>query len=208
MTPAGGRGFSALAALAAVAAVTACPAPARVPLVQNRFAEDATAGRPTAYRNGPITSESVAAFLSWRFAHQLADGTFVAEYNDTEADVLDELRTMGIDDLHELAAIVPPDFDQLGAGEFIIEDAANIPGLVRDFLMIQDPRRYFQKAWKQRWQSILPANVSALRAYVRDFGPFYDAQVLTPQEVTEAPRPVAPTPIGPRPVPVAAPRRP
>ena len=162
----------------AAVALAACrpPAKPRAP-IENRAVETAD----------PLTSESLARFLSERFAPQLREGTFVAEYNDTEVELLEELSTMGIRSVDQLATIVPSDFEVRGAGEFIAEDPANIPGLVRDFMMIHDADRYFAHAWQNRWQSILPANVSALRAYVTDFTPFYQAGVLTTEEVADAP---------------------
>lgn len=165
-------------ALAIAALLAACQSPAkpRAP-IENRTVET----------SDPLTSETLARFLSERFAPQLRDGTFVAEYNDTEVELLEELNTMGIRSVEQLARIVPHDFEVRGAGEFIIEDPANIPGLVRDFMMIHDADRYFEHAWQNRWQSILPANVSALRAYVTDFTPFYQAGVLTTEEVADAP---------------------
>lgn len=163
-----------LAVVAIAAALAACRPPAATrPTIENR----------TTSTVDPLTRESLAEFLRDRFARQLRDGTFVAEYNETEDELLEELDTMGIRTVDDLARIVPRDFELRGAGEFIIEDPANIPGLVRDFLMIHDADRYFEHAWQNRWQSILPANVSALRAYVTDFQPFYDAGVLTTQEV-------------------------
>lgn len=187
MTPRAG-----VAALVAVALAACGPAPApRGPaVIENRFVgEPGSAPTIPAYAVGPITEASLQAFMARRFAPQLADGTFVADYSGTTEDLLDELHTMGVHDLAELAALIPDDFERRGAGEFVTEDPANIPGLVRDFLMIHDAHRYFGQAWKNRWQSILPANVSALKAYVRDFQPFYDAQVLTPDEVRDAPAP-------------------
>lgn len=182
--------------LAAVIVIAACHSPAPTPpTIENRDAAamvgDAPLPEKLPYNRGPITEERLAAYLSERFAEQLANGTFVADYSGTTDDVLDELKTMGIHDLGDLEAIIPPDFEIGGAGEFIIEDPANIPGLVRDFLMIHDADRYFTHAWKQRWQSILPANVSALKSYVTDFRPFYAASVLTPEEVRDAPSPNA-----------------
>jgi hypothetical protein len=176
------------AAVAIVVLVAACHPPAQHRIaVENRWIDDEV--NP----NEPITEESLAQFLSWRFKARLDEGTFAAEYNETQDDVIDELHTMGIRTIHDFAAIIPDDFDERGAGEFIIEDPANIPGLVRDFMMINDADRYFQHAWKNKWQSILPANVSALKGYVRDFEPFYDAGVLTPQEVQQAAAPSADT---------------
>ena len=180
---------SATIAMLALVVLAACNQPYDAyPTIENRTVDGPrTSGATIEYPDGPITEQSLAAFLSWRFARQLDDQTFQAGYNDTQDDVIDELDTMGIHTIHDLATIIPPDFEALGAGEFITEDPANIPGLVRDFMMIHDADRYFDHAWKSRWQSILPANVSALRAYVDDFSPFYDAGVLTPQEVEDAP---------------------
>lgn len=172
-----------------VTLAVACRTPqAAVPVIDNRDAvELGDEARLVAVARGPITEASLAAFLSHRFAPQLEDGTFVADYSGTTEDLLDELRLMGFRDLSELAAVIPADFEYAGAGEFVEEDPANIPGLVRDFMMIYDAERYFTRAWQNRWQSILPANVSALRAYVHDFSPFYAANVLTPDEVRDAP---------------------
>jgi hypothetical protein len=184
------------------AALAACqPPPKTRPTIENRSVDGPRGKSVVDYPNAPITEDSLAAFLSWRFARQLDEGTFEAGYNDTQADVIDELNTMGIRTIHDLATIIPGDFEVRGAGEFILEDPANIPGLVRDFMMIHDADRYFAHAWKNRWQSILPANVSALRAYVNDFTPFYDAGVLTAQEVADAPD-VAPGRRSHRPPPV------
>lgn len=170
-----------------VLALAACrPAPKTRPTIENRTVDGSRTVARIDYPDGPITEHSLSAFLSWRFARQLDERTFEASYNDTQEDVIDELDTMGIRTIHDLAAIIPDDFETRGSGEFIEEDPANIPGLVRDFMMIHDADRYFDNAWKNRWQSILPANVSALRAYVNDFTPFYDAGVLTPQEVEDA----------------------
>jgi hypothetical protein len=177
-------------AIAAALVLAACqpPPPKARPTIENRTVEDlGSRGRGhVEYPDGPITEESLAQFLSWRFERQLSDQTFEASYNETQEDVIDELDTMGIRTIHELAAIIPDDFEERGAGEFVTHDPANIPGLVRDFMMIHDPDRYFDRAWKNRWQSILPENVSALSSYVNDFRPFYDAGVLTPQEVEDA----------------------
>jgi hypothetical protein len=176
--------------VAASVAVAACARPpATRPTIENRGVDASRASATLEYPDGPITEDSLAQFLSWRFKRQLQEGTFEAGYNDTQDDVIDELHTMGIRSIHELAAVIPEDFEVRGAGEFITEDPANIPGLVRDFMMIHDADRYFEHAWKNRWQSILPANVSALRGYVTDFTPFYDAGVLTQEEVDEAPAP-------------------
>jgi hypothetical protein len=192
-------------AVAAAIALAACrsPAPREPPRIENHDAGGThTPVSIPEYAKGLITEQSLAAFLSRRFSRQLADGTFVADYSGTTEDLLDELRTMGIRDLADLAAMIPPDFEIGGAGEFILEDPANIPGLVRDFMMIHDARRYFGLAWKNRWHSILPANVSALKNYVSDFRPFYDAKVLTPEEVRDAPP--TPRPTYGRPAPGAA----
>jgi hypothetical protein len=184
------------AALAIAVMVAACHPPAKQRVaIENHSIDDVGNRSPQIdYPDGPITEESLAQFLSWRFTSELGDGTFEATYNDTQDDVIDELHAMGIRTIHDLAEIIPADFETLGAGEFIVDDPANIPGLVRDFMMISDADYYFQHAWKSRWQSILPANVSALKAYIGDFTPFYDAGVLTADEVKDAPPPPPPVP--------------
>ncbi|MBK9032690.1 MAG: hypothetical protein IPL61_15695 [Myxococcales bacterium] len=158
--------------LAAIAACrAAAPAP---PRIENRPVEGVDAARV----RGPITRASVEQLLATRFARQLAAGTYVTEWSGTADDVLAELAAMGWVDLGELAAAIPRDFDVRAAHQFTADDPANIPGTLRDVMILHDARRYFERAWDHHWASLAPGDLEVYRAYSLDLGPLRAAGVM------------------------------
>lgn len=159
-----------------VVAIAACrPPPPAAPTIANR--PDARAPATTTAR-GAITKANVEALLARRFAVQLAAGTYVAEWNGTEDDVLGELAAMGWDDMAELAAAIPIDYERRAAHQFTSANPANIPGTVRDFMILTDARRYFADAWQNHWATLAPGDIEVYRAYHIDLSPLRAASVI------------------------------
>jgi len=155
-----------------------CAAPPQRTLIANRISPDEDAA-DQAFA-GPITEASLVAMMRTRFAAQLASGSFVAELNGTTADLLSELDAMGIDDLRELARLIPRDYDERAAGDFTVDDPANIPGTLRDLFIIHDARRYFRDAWQNHWASLSGGNLPLYREY------HVDLQILVQYGVMSA----------------------
>ncbi len=165
----------AAAALVVVALAACRPSPPAPPTIANR--PDAHAPAPTAAR-GAITKAGVEALMARRFADELAAGTYVAEWNGTEDDVLAELAAMGWRDLGDLAAAIPVDYERRAAHQFKPDNPANIPGTVRDFMILADARRYFADAWQNHWATLAPGDLEVYRAYHIDLSPLRAASVI------------------------------
>lgn len=157
-------------------AIAACqPPPATPPTIANR---PAPSGAPVTRARGAITKAGVEALLARRFADQLAAGTFAGEWNGTEDDVLAELAAMGWDDLGDLAAAIPVDYERRATHQFAADNPANIPGTVRDFMILADARRYFADAWQSHWATLAPGDIEVYRSYHIDLSPLRAAGVI------------------------------
>lgn len=159
-----------------VVVLAGCPHAASRPVViENRAVVAAPAGR---FR-GAITEVTLEAMMRKRFEHQLAAGTFVADFSGTTADLLTELDAMGIHDLGQLAALIPRDYDRRAEADFATDSPANIPGVLRDLFIIHDARRYFRDAWQNHWQSLSPDNLPMYRSYRVDLQILVEAGVIS-----------------------------
>lgn len=81
-------------------------------------------------------------------------------------DVVEELRLFGIAKLSELDSIIPKDYEDKVSD--IPEYWNNFAGLTRDFLIINDAKRYFEVCWKKRWTSIEPNEIEVYENYEVD----------------------------------------
>lgn len=165
----------ALAALACALAFAGCgPTQAAAPVIGNRPGDstgDDYRGR------GEITKERLQELMTARFAKQIHGGTFVAEWNGTEEDILAELAAMGWTDVADVARMIPRDLEIRGAVQFSTNSPANIPGTLRDVMILHDARRYFTQAWNNHWASLAPGDLQVYRAYGIDLTPIFDAGV-------------------------------
>jgi hypothetical protein len=135
-------------------------------------------GSGSSHAGAAVSAASVQALLEHRFARQLADHTFVSDWNGTEADVLTELAAMGWYSVEEIARAIPRDFDQRGASKFTLEEPANIPVLLRNVMIVSDAKRYFGSAWDNHWSGLAPGDRDVYDAYHLDLEPMRTAGVL------------------------------
>jgi hypothetical protein len=183
------RRRSILALIAFGASAGACrPAPPAHVVIENRLAPPEAPTGPGFH--GPITEESLAAMMRERFADQLAAGTFTADFSGTTADLLAELDARGIRDLGALARLIPRDYVQRAEHAFSADNPANIPGVLRDVMIIHDARRYFHDAWKNHWQSLSTNDAQMYRTYRVDLDVLVDAGVISREAAaSRGPRP-------------------
>ena len=149
----------------------------------NRPAVAATSPAPR--RGGPITAEALTAFVMARFPAAVADGSLVLDFGSggVSDEVIEELHILGIDDMGGVAALVPADFERKGFDAIRASPAptSTVAGLMRDLMVMHDPRGYFAKAWRHGWVTTGPQDFPAPVAYgvdfdvVRDLGVFEDS---------------------------------
>jgi hypothetical protein len=139
------------------------------------------AGRP-GLPSGDVTSDSLKALIKARFPAQVASGAIELDLgpgDSVAAEILDEVDAMGVESLEQLGAWIPEDYEtrasHVFSGEF---GTTNVAGLVRDFLMIHDVRRYFAQAYQDHWQQATPDTVRTLEAYGVDLAPLREKGLL------------------------------
>ncbi|MBL8627623.1 MAG: hypothetical protein JNK64_40435 [Myxococcales bacterium] len=155
-----------LAVIAALA-LLACGHPAAKP-----------AGPPPP--SGPVTEAAIVGYLQQSFPAAVAEGTLKLDWGspDVPAEVVDELAIMGIDDMGEVAALVPADFATKGLDAIKAEGGTNAAGLMRDLMIIHDVRGYFEKAWRNHWSANGPEDFPLPVAYGVDFQVIADLGVF------------------------------
>ncbi len=123
--------------------------------------------------HGPITAEAMKAYFVARFPAAVEDGTVKLDFGngDVADDVLRELAALGIDDMSEVAAMVPIDLETRGFAALTASGApsTNLAGLMRDLMIMHDTRRYFTDAWHHGWITTGPEDFPIPAAYGVDF---------------------------------------
>ncbi len=110
----------------------------------------------------PIDSTSLAAFLKRRFGTLIDEGVIQPTFNNTDKELVEELREMGIRTLKGLNAMISPKFEE---AERRAAPGDNLTGLVRNIMIIHDADGYFRKAWKRHWDNISPEDVELYREF-------------------------------------------
>jgi hypothetical protein len=131
---------------------------------------------PALAPTGPITGASLAAYFEARFPARVADHTLETGFGSpgVDAEIVHELAVLGIDDMAEVAALVPADFDTKGFGatKASADPSTNIAALARDLMIIHDARGYFEKAWQHHWTANGPEDFPVPAAYGIDVAGF------------------------------------
>jgi|GEM_PF-2917287 len=121
----------------------------------------------------PITSESLVTFTKERFPAAVADQTIALDFGSPgmDATIVEELGLLGITTTTQLDAAIPADYASKGIAALKASDAptTNIAGLLRDVMIIHDPVRYFETAWRDSWSANGPEDFPVPAAYGVDF---------------------------------------
>jgi hypothetical protein len=156
--------------LGAIACGSRTSTPAADP-IENTATPAGRPGLPT----GAVTADSLKALIKARFPEQVASGAIELDLGPGDSvaeEILDEVSAMGVETLEQLGGWIPEDYETRAAHVFSGEyGATNVAGLVRDFLMIHDVRRYFDQAFQEHWQQATPDTVRTLEAYGVDLTP-------------------------------------
>ena len=131
--------------------------------------------------SGPVTEAAIAGYFQQAFPDEVAAGTIALDWGSAgvSAEVIEELGILGIDDMGEVAALVPADFKTKGVDTIKANGGStNVAGLLRDLMIIRDARGYFEKAWRNNWATTGPSDFPLPLAYGVDFKVVVDLGVF------------------------------
>ncbi len=131
--------------------------------------------------SGPVTEAALAGYFQQAFPDAVAAGTIQLDWGSVgvSAEVIEELGILGVDDMGEVAALVPADFATKGLDAIKANDGStNVAGLLRDLMIIHDVRGYFEKAWRNNWATNGPGDFPLPVAYGVDFKAIADLGVF------------------------------
>jgi hypothetical protein len=136
---------------------------------------------PPAAPAAAVTEEAIAAFVEQALPDAIAAGTIAIDWGSSggSVEVIEELALVGIDDMAEVAALLPADFAAKGVAALVdAGDTTNVTGLMRDLMIIRDARAYFTKAWRNHWVASGPEEFPVPVAYGVDFAALADLHVF------------------------------
>lgn len=100
-----------------------------------------------------IELQDLRTYLSGMFGHHLATGRVEMGLGRSGGlDALEELRAFGVTRMSMLTALLPTDFEAKHPDSF--RGQTTFLGILRDAMLRQDARRYFDHAFQNRWTGI------------------------------------------------------
>ena len=131
--------------------------------------------------SGPVTEAAIVGYFQQAFPDAIAASTIQLDWGSAGVadEVIEELGLLGIDDMGEVAALVPADFATKGLETIKANGGStNVAGLMRDLMIIRDARGYFEKAWRNNWAANGPSDFPLPLAYGVDFKVIADLGVF------------------------------
>lgn len=119
----------------------------------------------------PIDSISLKTYLDNRLTNFIGKFPVFPEFgwgssSDNDKGIMEELREMGIFTLDQLEKSIPRDFRNQ-FGKFFDESSSEetYSGILRTIMIVINPERYFEKAWKKKWNEIDMSTVKLAKVY-------------------------------------------
>lgn len=109
--------------------------------------------------NVTIDSTSLFEYMSKKFHEPWVDPTL----HDHDKIIINELHNFGINTLKDLEKIIPSDYEE--AYSKCGAQSSNFIGILRDIMIINDYKKYFEKCWEQKWHAINSKDVSFYNQY-------------------------------------------
>lgn len=96
-----------------------------------------------------INTASLKEYLSSKFSKVIEQGSLRVDFGDHDKLIVEELQLFGISKLQQLDNIIPED---LKDNMLSLVEWNNFAGLIRDILIINDAKKYFENSWRNHWQ--------------------------------------------------------
>jgi putative GTP pyrophosphokinase len=110
----------------------------------------------------PIDSISLRSYFDTRFKKIPSVESTFGPSDDMAEIVIEELKSFGIETLAQLDILIPKDYSEVFPS---YKDELNYAGIARNVMLIDDPEKYFTKAWKNHWGGVTDKNRKLLEHY-------------------------------------------
>ena len=96
-----------------------------------------------------INSLSLQEYLNNKFSILIESGKALPDFNGRDSEIIEELKSFGIESLKDLDVIIPNDFQDVIEAHLAIE--SNFLGLLRHVMIVHDLDKYLDKSYKKNW---------------------------------------------------------
>lgn len=117
--------------------------------------------------NISINTVSLQEYLSAKFERLIEEGLLRKDFGDDAKLVVEELKLFGILRLYELDRIIPGDFQDniRSILKLQLHPKLNFTSLIRNVLIINDAKRYFEVSWRNNWHFMKKSHKKLLNKY-------------------------------------------
>lgn len=112
----------------------------------------------------PLNSTTVKQYLNNKFKALVEEDllTPALYYDDI---ILKELKDFDITNLSDLNSLIPEDFEELYRQVYSLHKSSSFIGILRDFMIIKNARKYFKNAWNHSWGVLDTESVQLYDSY-------------------------------------------
>lgn len=132
------------------------------------------------FENISIDSTSLQQFLN-DFFKECDPEILSKHFGDQSSVIIEELSDFGTTNLQQVSDLL----NQREAREWIPSAGTSFFGILRDAMILKDPKKYFEDAWKQRWRSMTVSDLDAWKSLGIDTKELEKYIQLTPGTVGE-----------------------
>lgn len=122
----------------------------------DKYAKEVRESTKNGDLNNLIDSTSIMQYLNIVYNNK---GNIKPTLNDRDKVIINELNSFGINTLADLDVLVK------NSKLDVNKDKWNYLALLRAFMMIEDPDKYFQKAWKHHWRGMSNEHYLIIKSY-------------------------------------------
>lgn len=114
-----------------------------------------------------INTASLKEYLSAKFAKLIEEGLLLKDFGDDAKLVVEEVHLFSILRLYQLDTIIPEDFQDSIRSilKLQLHPKLDFTGLIRNMLIINDAKRYFEVSWRNNWHFMRKSHKKLLNKY-------------------------------------------
>jgi len=103
-------------------------------------------------------------------------GKISRTFNNADVKIIEELSSYGIKTIAELDNVIPKDYE---SNVIKYDEDTNYIGMLRDIMIINDTKRYFEEVWDKSWSGIDIGTINLYKVYGIDANELFDKYGVT-----------------------------